>query len=142
MKAYHLLEKLAYLDREAITFRDAAKERSTGISKSLSRKLHDLESRMDSIHLKMVVMKEGKIVGEERLREKIGFVYGSVMSYKGKPTDSQLSGLNDLSKEVEKINTELTAFKDKELPELNKALVKAGKKEITVISEEEFKKEP
>ena len=142
MKAYHLLEKLAYLDREAITFRDAAKERSTGISKSLSRKLHDLESRMDSIHLKMVVMKEGKIVGEERLREKIGFVYGSVMSYKGKPTDSQLSGLNDLSKEVEKINTELTAFKDKELPELNKALVKAGKKEITVISEEEFIKEP
>jgi hypothetical protein len=141
MKAYHLLEKLAYLDREANTIRDAAKDRSAGSSKSLSRKLHETETRMDSLHLKMVVMKEGKVVGEERLREKIGFIYGSVMSYKGKPTDSQINGLKDLSTEVDKINTEIEDCKTKKLPELNSMLLKSGKKEITVISEEEFKKE-
>ena len=96
---------------------------------------------MDSLHLKMVVVKEGKVVGEERLREKIGFIYGSVMSYKGKPTDSQLQGLSSLSKDMDKINAELVDFKDKYLPELNKKLVKAGKKEITVISEEDFRAE-
>jgi photosystem II stability/assembly factor-like uncharacterized protein len=138
MKAYHLLETLAWFDRQAITFRAAAKERSKGVSKILTRQLHDVEVRMDSLHLKMVVVKEGKVVGEERLREKIGFIYGSIMSYKGKPTDSQLNGLNALSKEVDKINADLTGFKEKDLPGLNKELVNTGKKEITVISEEEF----
>ena len=96
---------------------------------------------MDSLHLKMVVVKEGKVVGEERLREKIGFIYGSVMSYKGKPTDSQLQGLNLLSKDMDEINAELVDFKEEILPELNKKLVKAGKKEITVLSKEEFLEE-
>jgi len=97
---------------------------------------------MDSLHLKMVVVKEGKVVGEERLREKIGFIYGSVMSYKGRPTDSQLQGLSALSKDMDEVNAELVDFKEKYLPELNKKLVKAGKKEITVISREEFFREP
>lgn len=104
--------------------------------------VHQAEVRMDSLHLKMVVVKEGKVIGDERLREKIGFLYGSIMSYKGKPTDSQLNGLNALSKEVDKINADLTAFKEKDLPELNKELAKAEKKEIGVITEEEFRKEP
>ena len=138
MRAYHLMETLAWYDRQAVTIRDAAKDRSKGASKSLVRKLHDVEIFMDSLHLQMVVMKEGKVIGEERLREKIGFIYGSVMSYKGKPTDSQLQGLNALSKEMDEINAELIDFKEKYLPELNKKLVKAGKKEIFVISEVDF----
>jgi hypothetical protein len=141
MKAYHLMETLAWYDRQAVTIRDAAKERSQGASKSLGRQLQDVEVFMDSLHLKMVVVREGKVVGEERLREKIGFIYGSVMSYKGKPTDSQLQGLSALSKNMEEINAELVDFKEKYLPALNQKLVKAGKKEITVISEEEFRTE-
>jgi len=142
MKAYHLMETLAWYDCQAVSIRDAAKERSKGVSKSLARQLHDVEIFMDSLHLKMVVVKEGKVISEERLREKIGFIYGSVMAYKGKPTDAQLSGLNALSVEIEQINKELTDFNNNYLPELNKKLIKAGKKEIIVISEEEFLKEP
>ncbi len=141
MQAYHTLETLALLDRRATSARDAARERSNGVSKSLTRKLHDTEVLMDSLHLKMVVVKEGKVVGEERLREKIGFLYGSVMNYKGRPTDSQLNGLASLVKEVDKINSDIAVYSEKELPDLNKALLQAGKKEITLISEEEFRKE-
>ena len=64
------------------------------------------------------------------------------MAYKGKPTDSQLRGLNALSKDVDKIDADLTGFKEKDLPALNKGLMKTEKKEITIISEEEFRKEP
>ena len=60
MKAYHLLEKLAFLDRQAISVRDAVSERSNSVSKQLSRKLHETGMQMDSLHLKMVVVKEGK----------------------------------------------------------------------------------
>ena len=142
MQAYNTLETLAWLDHQAKITRDAAKERSNGASKSLARKLHETELLMDSLHLKMVVMKEGKVVNEERLREKVGFLYGSIMNYKGKPTDSQLSGLASLVKEVDKVNSDLTTFREKELPALNEALVKSGKKEITMISREDFLKEP
>ena len=142
MQAYHTLETLAWLDRQAKSAREAAKERSSGASKSLSRKLHDTEVLMDSLHLKMVVMKEGKVVNDERLREKIGFLYGSIMNYKGKPTDSQINGLASLVKEVDKINSDITVFREKELPGLNEMLVKSGKKEITLISKEDFLKEP
>ena len=142
MKAYDMLQELAWYDRQAITIRDAAKERSTGASKSLARQLHEAEILMDSLHLKMVVVKEGKVIGDERLREKIGFIYGSVMGYKGRPTDAQINGLNALSMDVETISTRLTDFRDKKLPEINAMLVKAGMKEITVISREEFFREP
>ncbi len=141
MKAYHLLEKLAFLDRQAISVRDAVSERSNSVSKQLSRKLHETGMQMDSLHLKMVVVKEGKVVGEERLRDKIGFIYGSVMSYKGRPTDSQLNGLESLTKEVNRINSVLAGFQNKELPGLNEQLAKAGKKEITLTTEEEFLKD-
>ncbi len=142
MQAYHTLETLAWLDRQALTVRNAAKDRSKDVPKSLARKLHDTELLMDSLHLKMVVVKEGKVVNEERLREKIGFLYGSIMNYKGKPTDSQLNGLASLIKEVDQINTGLSAFREKDLPLINAALVKSGKKEITLISMDEFLKEP
>ena len=142
MKAYHMLETLAYLDRQAIDIRDAAKARSGGVSKSISKQLYKAEAILDSLHLKMVVVKEGKVVGEERLREKIGFLYGSILSYKGKPTDTQLNGLIDLSKEIDKISMTISDFKTNELPGLNKALIKDKKEEIRVISKEDFTKEP
>ena len=142
MKAYHMMETLAYLDRQAVDIRDAAKERSAGASKSFSKQLHKAEIMMDSLHLKMVVVKEGKVVGEERLREKIGFLYGSILSYKGKPTDTQLNGLNELSKEMDRIANTISDFKTRDLPEINKTLIKTNKKEITVISPGDFKKEP
>jgi hypothetical protein len=141
MQAYNMMETLAWLDRQAISVRDTAKVRSVGAAKALARELHAAEILMDSLHLKMVVVKEGKVIADERLREKIGFIYGSVLNYKGKPTDSQISGLASLSTEMDKVIAGLTAFKGKQLPEINKTLLKAGKREITMISREEFLKE-
>jgi hypothetical protein len=42
--------------------------------------ISDIAIRMDSLHTKLVSTKEGKITGEEKLREKIGFIYVSFMS--------------------------------------------------------------
>lgn len=141
MKAYHMMETLAYLDRQATDIRDALKTRSDGVSKSLLKQLASAQILMDSLHLKMVVVKEGKVVGEERLREKLGFLYGSIMSYKGQPTETQLAGLNDLSKEMDKISSAISDFRTNVLPEINKRLVKESKAEINVISQEDFLKE-
>jgi photosystem II stability/assembly factor-like uncharacterized protein len=142
MKAYHLLEQLAYIDRQARDIRDAARKDSKDASKALAKKLNDAATQMDSLHAKLAAVQEGKVTGEERMREKVAFIYGSVMSYPGKPTDTQISGLNGFISDAGKLNADLEKFKSGDLAKLNASLAKEGKGAIMVISEEEFLKEP
>lgn len=142
MEAYHLLESLAYLDRQETDIRDMAKERAKNASISLTKMLNEAAIRMDTMHSKLVATKEGKVTGEERIREKLAFIYGSIISYQGRPTDSQLSGLKDFTREVDKVKTDLEVFREQELTKINQALVEAKKEEIKVLSEEQFMKEP
>ena len=142
MKSYHLLETLAYLDREAKDIRNKALAESKGVQKPIFRKLTDIATRMDTLHMKMVSVKEGKVTGEEKLREKIGFIYGSIISYLGRPTDSQLSGLDLLAKEADVIKDEINSLLTGPLVKINQELVNQKKNEIKVISEEDFQKEP
>jgi hypothetical protein len=141
MQAYHLLESLAYIDRQATDIRDMAKDRSKGTSKILSKELNDIAIRMDTMHSKLVATKEGKVTGEERIREKLAFIYGSIISFQGKPTESQLTGLKDFTKEVDKLNSDLKTFYEQDLAKVNQQLVELKKEEIRVISQEEFMKE-
>ena len=142
MKAYTMLESLAYLDRQAKEIRDKASLLARDVQKPLARRLTAISSRMDSLHLKLVSSKEGKLTGEEKLREKIGFIYGSLISYPGRPTDSQLSGLDLLGKEEDAFRASLQEFISGDLVGINNELARLKKEEIKVISEEDFKKEP
>ncbi len=142
MKAYDLLQTLAYTDRQVREIRDQSKKLSGLVSKSMSKKLLTISVRMDTLHSRIVSTREGKITGEERLREKIAFIYGSIMQYPGKPTDSQVQGLDLLALESGKVITEVNAFVSNELPKLNAELLKDKKPEIKLTSQEDFIKEP
>jgi photosystem II stability/assembly factor-like uncharacterized protein len=142
MSTYNLLESLAYIDRQAKDIRDKATTLSKEVPKQLARKLTAIATRMDTLHMKLVSTREGKVTGEEKLREKIAFIYGSIISYPGKPTDSQLSGLDFLSKEVDSTRTAINRIIAGDLVNVNHELVSLKKEEIKVISEEEFNKEP
>jgi hypothetical protein len=142
MKAYHLLESLAYLDQQVKEIRDKATTLSKEVPKPVARRLTAIASRMDTLHMKMVSTKEGKITGEEKLREKIAFIYGSIISYLGRPTDSQLSGLDIFIKEVDAIRTGINDFMTGDLAGMNRELTSLKKEEIKVISEEAFRNEP
>jgi photosystem II stability/assembly factor-like uncharacterized protein len=142
MKAYNLLESLAYFDRQVKDIHDKANKIKKEVPKALAFKLSAIANKMDTLHTKVVSTKEGKITGEEKLREKIGFIYGSIMSYLGRPTDSQVSGLELLSKEADSFKTQLNELMTGDLVKVNQELVKLKKNEITVISKEDFDKEP
>jgi photosystem II stability/assembly factor-like uncharacterized protein len=142
MKAYHMLESLAYLDRQVKEIRDKSTAASIGSPNLLAKKLHAIASQMDTLHVKMVSVKEGKVTGEEKLREKIGFIYGSVMSFPGRPTDSQIAGLDLLSDEVNSTKIKINQILSTDLESINKELVLQNKPAIKVISEEDFMKEP
>ena len=141
MKAYNLLESLAYLDRQEKDIRDQATHLANDVPKPLAKQLKAITIRMDTLHMKLVSVKEGKVTGEERLREKLGFIYGSIMSFRGKPTDSQLSGLDLLSKEFDSNRTAIDNFMAEELVAVNKELAGLKKPEIKPISLEDFQKQ-
>ncbi|MCX6282971.1 MAG: hypothetical protein NTW31_01850, partial [Bacteroidetes bacterium] len=142
MKAYNLLQSLAYADRQLREVRDQSKNLAKSASKSLSKQLLTISVRMDTLHCRIVSTKEGKITGEERLRERIAFIYGSIMQYPGRPTDSQIQGLDILAAESDKIISETNSFIAGDLPKLNGELAKDKKAEIKIISREDFDKEP
>ncbi|MEI6887836.1 MAG: WD40/YVTN/BNR-like repeat-containing protein [Bacteroidales bacterium] len=142
MKGYNLLQSLAYTDRQAREVRDQLKNLAKSVSKSFSAKLMAISVEMDTLHCRIVSTREGKITGEEKLREKIAFIYGSIMSYPGRPTDSQLQGLDLLTRESEKIQNEVSSIISNQIPVLNKEVVKEKKEEIKIVSEEAFLKEP
>jgi hypothetical protein len=130
MKAYNLLESLANTDQQAKEVRDQAASLAKATSKILAKKLLDISVKMDTLHGRIVSVNEGKMTGEERLTEKIAMLYGKMIEYTGRPTDSQLQSLEVLSLDAEKIIRQMDVFINNELPKLNQELLKENKTEI------------
>lgn len=141
MQAYNLLEHLAYVDGKAKGIMEKAEELSKKVkSKGTAKKLKNIAAEMEKRHKKLVATREGYITGESQLREKISYIYGCVVLYFGKPTDSQIQRLNDLEKEVKAIESEIETILDKNLAKINKSLAKESQKEIVPIKKEEYLK--
>ena len=142
MKLYRMQEHLAYLADAIADARDKAleieKNNKKKIGKGLARALRDFAQKLDKIH-KSLVQGEG-MFSEPKLREKVIDLYSSVSGYGGKPTKSQLIYLDVLEEEIRKIEKKFQMIKNKELPELNKKLLKKRIKPIKILTEEEYRK--
>ena len=140
-KAYDLLEKLAFIDKQVTDISEQCKKASENLPKSSKKKLLELSAKLDKLHKELVATKEGAITGEEQLREKLAQIYGYILFYKGRPTDSQIARLNDLEDQVLLKEDELEKLKQANLEKINKLLKKSGKDAIKVITKEEYFKE-
>ncbi len=78
---------------------------------------------VDDLRKKIVATKEGgMITGEERLREILAELYGSVVGYEGRPTDSQVQRADALGRELADVTREFDQWTTRELPAINKLL--------------------
>ncbi len=95
------------------------------------KQLAALSAKADDIRKKIVATKEGgAITGEERLREHMDTLYGSIMAYDGKPTDYQLTRIDSLKRELGDVQKQ---FADFEAGDLAKANVKLGAAKLPEI---------
>ena len=138
MKAYNMLEDLAYIDNQVIELRDQSMEKSAEARGSLQKKLTELSDKMDALRKEMLATRMGRITGEKRLREKIGEIYGGLLSYQGKPTASQITGLEQLEAEMSVFQTQVDEVMDNEVPALNKKLEKADLGSFEISDKETF----
>ena len=60
----------------------------------LKNEITELSNKLESLHKELVATSPNRLSGEIRLAEKVADIYSGIISYSGKPTDSQISGLN------------------------------------------------
>ena len=107
----------------------------------LKKQLQDLASKSDALRSKIVATKEGgMITGEERIRELLGQLYGTVNGYEGRPGDYQAARADSLAHELEDVIGDFQKLTQTELPKVNASLKKKNTEAITVLQEADWQK--
>jgi hypothetical protein len=110
---YHMLERMTYLVDSITDLRDQARARAAKLP-DRSRTAKRLTAYADSLEqfrgTLVSTSEAGWLSGEERLREKLGNLYGGINSYTGRPTKSQLDRLGVLRDQLEKAFTDFDAL--------------------------------
>jgi len=147
MKYYRMQERLAYINAAVVEMRDQARDRSKKLKEgdALRKRLDSLDGKLTDLEKTLVPTgAEGampQITGEVRLREEIGEVYGEVMRYGGRPTQSQIERAGVLEQKVEAAGQSFTGL-SANVDTLNDALKSEKLDPIKKLSKEEYDKRP
>jgi len=131
---YDMLTDLTFVVESIVDLRDQArtKAKDVGESTGLGKSLTAFADEMDAVRGTMVVADEGGLfAGKEELRERLGDLYGAVVGYDGRPTDSQLSRMETLDRQLADAGTRFQKVLDKDVAAINGKL--SGKGEITPL---------
>ncbi len=142
MKLYQMQERLAFLADQLTGSRDQARERAGKMKKGedLAKSLNAFADRLDSLHKSIVATKEGMLTGEEQLRERVVELYLFVILHPGRPTDSQLTRMAALDKNLEQADSKYRAIIGKDLDALNTRLKSRKMEPIQPATREEWEK--
>ena len=143
MKIYNLLEHMTWGVEALEGMRNAANARAATLPDKdpLRQQLQQLAGNCDALRSKIVATKEGgMITGEERIRELIGELYGSVSGYDGRPTDYQEARTASLGHELQDVIDDFQKLSQKDLPGINGSLKKKKMDTIVVLSETDWQK--
>lgn len=134
-QVFEMTEHLAYFNQQILDMMDSVKLVMKGVEKpSFKKSLQDFYDKLDKIRKENIATKEGtSITGEERIREKLSGIYGSVVGYDGRPTDSQLERMKSLQDEMKKQMDIADGIWKNDLPKVNKDLKGAGLKELIIL---------
>jgi photosystem II stability/assembly factor-like uncharacterized protein len=143
MKVYRTIEHMTFSVEAIEGVRDAANARAAKLAEKdpLRKQLQDLAAKCDALRSKIVATKEGgMITGEERIRELLGQLYGSVNGYEGRPADYQAARADSLAHELEDVIGDFQKLTQKELPGINAGLKKKKAESISVLTEADWQK--
>ena len=143
MKLHGMMERLTYVVDATLGAREALQKRAEGLPQNdkLRKQLDGLATELTKFHATLVATGEGGwLSGEEQLREKVGYLYGGVNGYEGRPTKSQLDQMGVLGARLDKAAARLDAIAKNELAAANKALAVRKLEPVNLLTEEEWKK--
>jgi hypothetical protein len=143
MKVYRTIEHMTWGVEAIEGVRNGATARVAKLPEkdALRKQLEDLSAKCDELRKKIVATKEGgMITGEERIREHLGQLYGSINGYEGRPAEYQAARSESLAHELQDVIDDFQKLTQKELAAANAGLKKKKLEEITVLTEAEWQK--
>ncbi len=141
MKLYNLLGDMTFAVDRINGVRLALDQAAAKLPANdpLVARLRAASAQVDELRRKIVATKEGgAITGEERLRENLADLYGNVISYEGRPAQTQVERTDAITRELADIVRDFDAWLAKEMPGLNSALSGKQLPPIKVITREEW----
>ena len=139
---YNLTEELAFFNHQVLGMIDSSKAMmTTTTNAALKKSLQAYVDKLEKVRKELVATKEGLgITGEERIREKLSELYGSIVGYDGRPTEAQLERIKGLAYELNKQKGIAEEIWKTDLPKVNSALKNAKMNSLAVMTKEEFDK--
>ncbi len=126
VRLYGMVESLTSLTDAITAARNELKARveKLGAKDALSKKATTLADKLEDMRKNVVATREGRITGEEKLREKLGMLYGAVNGFDGRPTGSQLAYADVLEGELKEARAQFETLAAKDLVAINGELGK------------------
>ena len=129
MTLYDLMNQMTSVVDRMNDTRGSLEQRGTGLAvrDTLLAALTRGSAQVDTMRKKIVATKEGgMITGEERLRENLAELYGSVVGYEGRPSEMQVERTGAIRREMGDVSKEFERWIQVELPKINKMLEGRG----------------
>jgi len=142
LKLYDMLGRLTMVVESITDTRDQARARAEKLppGDGLRKRRETFEKTMEDQRQALVSTKEGEVVsGEDKLREELGMLYGLVNLYEGRPTESQVTRMGVLAKDLEAAYAKYQATVAKDVTPLNAQLGSKKLDPITPLTEEAWK---
>ncbi|HMU44516.1 MAG TPA: hypothetical protein PKA80_14555, partial [Ignavibacteriaceae bacterium] len=143
LKAYKLTEELGFLDKQTTDLKDKLQKKSVEIKNDepLINSINELSAKLETLHKELVSTNPSRLSGEERLMEKVTDIYGAIMGYQGRPTESQLKRLTSLEVEVSNKRNYFEEIFSSELNKINEELKSKSLSVILLMTKEEYLKD-
>jgi len=141
MRLYHMLERLTWVVDTLIELREGAEEAADDLKEKdrLRETLTQYAEGLEEFRSTIVATSEaGRLSGEEKLREKLGQLYGNVVGYDGRPTDSQLARIDVLAQQLDEAVEAFDVVAGADLGSINSQLAKREIEKLRLTSLEEW----
>ena len=136
VKLYGILNEMTGVVEKMNGVRGALENRAVTLTAgdSLAFKLRGASGTVDDMRKKIVATKEGgMITGEERLRENLASLYGSVVGYEGHPSATQVERTAAIERELGELSKQFDLWVARELGPLNTMLVARHLQRIELV---------
>jgi photosystem II stability/assembly factor-like uncharacterized protein len=140
-KLYHLLGEMTYTVDRINGLRLALEDRAAKLPAGdpVRKQLETAAAQVDELRKKIVATKEGgMITGEERLRENLTDLYGGVVGYEGRPSQTQVQRADAIARELDDVSRDFDAWAGRELSGLNSAAAGKSLEPLKVMSRDEW----
>ncbi len=139
LELYYGLSDLTFTVDSLVAMRDAVEESKSGLRKSETKQLESFAQGLEEVRRSLVSTSEaGMLSGDEKLRERLGTLYGMVSTYDGRPSDSQLAEADKLMAQLQEAMKTVDSTIHSGLPKVNRILKQRNKEALEPLSRDDW----